>query len=412
MIFIIHLPKKFALWIALIIASIAMYRALIVVDAVDIHSTEKEQQILSEDQTILPMTKDQIQDEDILESEANKTREYVVDVLESIEKFEGNVENVTLNFDLDDAINLIDLKNVVNQDIERVIDILDRASNKGSEVIKVKVDVIKNVFRERVNNVDENAIEEFTHKTNALFVEWLRRFGVTEDQIRSRIKFDENHKLYRAFILGIGALHALALNNNPKAGATFALNHLSIFESDELIVTFSESEEIEEDKIIKPILMAATTTAKYLSTKIYPNSWSLVDQGIIGPVLNQGSCTASYAFAATQALEGLYASQNNKTTISLSPQQIIDCDEKNNGCKEGSILSAWNYIHQNKGISTSSIYPFRSANGKEGVCQSHQVAQSSVTIPSKNFFKLVQNDAEMEAAVYSQPVIIKVGASK
>nr|BAG74343.1 silicatein-M2 [Ephydatia fluviatilis] len=99
----------------------------------------------------------------------------------------------------------------------------------------------------------------------------------------------------------------------------------------------------------------------------YAESIDWRTKGAVTSVKYQGQCGASYAFAATGALEGASALANDKQ-VTLSEQNIIDCSVPygNHGCSGGDTYTAFKYVIDNGGIDTESSYSFK---GKQSSCQ-------------------------------------------
>ena len=87
-----------------------------------------------------------------------------------------------------------------------------------------------------------------------------------------------------------------------------------------------------------------------------------------GPARTQGSCGCCWAFATCGGIESHYF-LSFKTSLTLSPQQLVDCDTTSNGCNGGFPSTALTYIEQS-GIQYESSYPFFSGtSNKAGTCQ-------------------------------------------
>lgn len=95
-----------------------------------------------------------------------------------------------------------------------------------------------------------------------------------------------------------------------------------------------------------------------------PESFNWVDEGVVGPVKNQGSCGSCFAFATVGNLEGLYAIKNNENLI-FSEQELVDCDTDDHGCNGGLMEYAFRWIKKNGGLVLSENYPYK---GKKGDC--------------------------------------------
>lgn len=79
-----------------------------------------------------------------------------------------------------------------------------------------------------------------------------------------------------------------------------------------------------------------------------------------------GSC---WAFSSTGAMEGI----NKIVTgdlISLSEQELVDCDTTSEGCDGGIMDYAFEWVIRNGGIDTEANYRY---TGVDGICNTTQV---------------------------------------
>jgi Papain family cysteine protease/Cathepsin propeptide inhibitor domain (I29) len=82
-----------------------------------------------------------------------------------------------------------------------------------------------------------------------------------------------------------------------------------------------------------------------------PNSVDWLALGAVTPVKNEQQCSASYAFAATGALEGQVFRKLDQLSV-LSEQNLIDCTQSgtyyNKGCAGGTMTAAFQYVRVSK----------------------------------------------------------------
>lgn len=138
-----------------------------------------------------------------------------------------------------------------------------------------------------------------------------------------------------------------------------------------------------------------------------PSSVDWTAKGAVTPVKNQGQCGSCWAFSTTGSVEGAHFLAN-KTLVSLSEQQLVDCSgpEGNQGCNGGLMDYAFQYIINNDGITTEAAYPYKAA---DGTCNKKE--NPAATIAS--FVDVETNsDQALMTAIAQQPVSVAVEADQ
>merc|ERR1712151_1040370 len=101
-------------------------------------------------------------------------------------------------------------------------------------------------------------------------------------------------------------------------------------------------------------------------------------KGAVTPVKNQGDCGSCWAFSTTGAMEGAYKIKNGDL-LSFSEQELIDCDDYDNGCNGGNMDIAFTWLEDNK-LETEADYPY---TAKKGTCKKNKSKGKASTTDSK-----------------------------
>lgn len=135
-----------------------------------------------------------------------------------------------------------------------------------------------------------------------------------------------------------------------------------------------------------------------------PDSIDWREKGAVLPIKDQGSCGSCWAFSTISSIEGI----NQITTgdlISLSEQELVDCDTSyNEGCNGGLMDYAFEFIVNNGGIDSEADYPYK---GVDGRCDKIRKNAHVVTIDSYKDVP-VNDEKSLKKAAANQPLAVAI----
>ncbi|KAL3618400.1 hypothetical protein CASFOL_038721 [Castilleja foliolosa] len=213
---------------------------------------------------------------------------------------------------------------------------------------------------------------ESTDRLISLFGSWIEKHGKKYKSIEE--------KLHR-FEIFKGNLKHIDERNKVISDYWLGLNDFSDLSHDEfkkmrLCLRFDQS------------LMSNESPREFIYKDFQnlPNSVDWRKEGAVTPVQAQGPCGACWAFSAVAAVEGINQIRT-KNLISLSKQELVDCDTSyNEGCNGGLMDYAFTYIH-NSIFVTISGFDSVPQNDEESLLKAlaHQPVSVAIDTNSTDF---------------------------
>lgn len=234
-----------------------------------------------------------------------------------------------------------------------------------------------------------------------LYEKWVLQYRSNQNYMDPA----EHEDRFQLFVENVKYIDSV---NKRNLKYTLGLNQFSDMSNDEFAAQRLNPLKRGESRGVKRrsgSLMHSNSNGSFFDINDYlPASIDWSQMGAVNPVRDQGLCGSCWAIAAVQAVEAI----NFITTrylFTFSVQQMIDCDEGDDGCIAGEIGNAMQYIEE-EGLVYESQYPYTAVVGD---CQVDETTERAVYIYS--FDTIPSNEAALQESVVEQPVAVNLAVS-
>ncbi|XP_031424760.1 LOW QUALITY PROTEIN: cathepsin F [Clupea harengus] len=195
-----------------------------------------------------------------------------------------------------------------------------------------------------VNQPSQESVELLTQFKD--FMEKYNRSYSGQEEAERRVRiFQENMKTVQV------------LQSLEQGSAEYGVTKFSDLTEDEFRATYLNPL-LSQWSLQRPLKPAAR------ASNPPPASWDWREHGAVSDVKNQGMCGSCWAFSVTGNIEGQWFLKNGKL-MSLSEQELVDCDGVDQACRGGLPSNAYAAIENLGGLETETDYSY---TGKKQSC--------------------------------------------
>ncbi|XP_052179452.1 zingipain-2-like [Diospyros lotus] len=221
--------------------------------------------------------------------------------------------------------------------------------------------------------------------------QWMAHYGrIYKDPTEKAARF----KIFKKNVEHIDASNAAA-NKKYKLSA----NKYADMTDEEFIASYTGYKATTKEAILGSF--------SYGNLSDVPSTIDWREKGAVTTIKDQMQCGCCWAFSAVAALEGINQMKTGRL-VSLSEQELVDCDDQNHGCNGGFMETAFKYIINNHGLATEADYPY---GGEDGTCDKAKTANPVAAITSYEQVPM-NNEMALLQAVANQPVSVAVNGGQ
>lgn len=220
------------------------------------------------------------------------------------------------------------------------------------------------------------------------FTEFKAAFG--------RVYVDDTEEQFRFSVFQKNMKTAAKLQQTEKGSARYGASKFAdVTEEEFRKYSTSGRWDLSHNPALKPAVIPRTPA---------PPAWDWRNHSAVTEVKNQGMCGSCWAFSTTGNIEGVWAIAK-KQLVSLSEQELVDCDKLDEGCNGGLPSQAYQEILRLGGLETEGKYPY---DAKDEACK---FKTSDVRVYINGSLNISSDEGEMAAWLAENgPISIGINA--
>ncbi|XP_028391106.1 cathepsin L-like [Dendronephthya gigantea] len=238
------------------------------------------------------------------------------------------------------------------------------------------------------NEIDIEVIPKTEEEIRFAFNQFVEKYGKTYHN--DEAEFEHRYGVFKEN-LDLAQL----MQDKDRGTARYGITQFSDLTKEEFLEKYTMNGWDEDTYNLKEAKIPEITV---------PDSFDWRDHGAVTEVKNQGTCGSCWAFSTTGNVEGQWAIKKKKL-ISLSEQELVDCDTVDQGCNGGLPSNAYKQIMKLGGLVSESNYPYK------GVDQKCSMDKSEIEVYINGSVKISSNEDDMAAwLVQNGPISIGIDA--